>query len=127
VKWCGRVFDAKGVAHDPDRIRALSEMPDPVTAQDLQQFLCAANWMRASILTYNVIVRPLMDLLEKAYAEAGGRTKQKVARITLSHLGWGVEQEAALKRCLDALANAARLAHLDPEQELCVFTDASKR
>jgi hypothetical protein len=34
VKRCGRAIDAKGVAHDPDRIRTLIEMPDPVKAQD---------------------------------------------------------------------------------------------
>ncbi len=50
-----------------------------------------------------------------------------MARIDLSQLSWGVEHEAALKRCKDALANAVRLLHLDPEQELCVFTDASNR
>ncbi len=36
-----------------------------------------------------------------------------------------MEHEAALKRCKDALTNAVRLEHLDPEQELCVFTDAT--
>ncbi len=77
VKWYGRIIDANGVAHDPDRIRALIEMPDPVTAQDIQQFLCAANWMRASIPAYNVIVRPLMELMEQAYAEAVGWTKRR--------------------------------------------------
>jgi hypothetical protein len=66
-----------------DRIRALVEMPDPVTAQALQQFLCAANWMRASVPAYNVLVCALTELMEKAYAKAGGRTKQKVARVEL--------------------------------------------
>jgi hypothetical protein len=37
IQWCGRIIDAKCVAHDPDRIRALVEMPDPVTAQYPQQ------------------------------------------------------------------------------------------
>ncbi len=50
-----------------------------------------------------------------------------MARIDLSQLSWGVEHEAVLKRCKDALANAVRLSHLYPEQELCVFTDASNR
>ncbi len=127
VKWCGRIIDAQGVAHDPERIRALTEMPDPETAQDLQQFLCAANWMRASIPAYNVIVSPLMELLERAYAAAGGRTRQKVARVELSDIGWGLEHAAALQRCKDALTKAVRLAHLDPAQELCVFTDASEK
>ncbi len=48
-----------------------------------------------------------------------------MARIDLSQLSWGVKHEVALKRCKDALANAVRLSHLDPEQELCVFTYAS--
>jgi hypothetical protein len=76
VKWCDCIIDAKGVTDDPNRIRALTEMPDPVTVQDLQQFLCAANWMRASIPAYNVIVRPLMELIEQTYAEAWGASRR---------------------------------------------------
>jgi hypothetical protein len=62
--------------------------------------------MRASV--YNVLVCPLTELMEKAHGKAGGRTKQKVARVELSQLDLGIEHEEALKKCKDALINAGR-------------------
>lgn len=59
IKWCGRVISARGVTHCPERISGLVGMPAPGTAVELQQFLCAANWMRASIPEYTKIVAPL--------------------------------------------------------------------
>jgi hypothetical protein len=53
VKWCGRVISASGTTHCPMRIEGLVGMELPKTAADLQQFLCACNWMRASISRYN--------------------------------------------------------------------------
>ncbi|KAE8907373.1 hypothetical protein PF003_g8128 [Phytophthora fragariae] len=47
VKWCGRMISAQGVKHCPERVQGLVEMQLPQTGADLQQFLCATNWMGA--------------------------------------------------------------------------------
>ncbi len=112
--------------HDPERIRVLREMPEPETAKGLQQFLCAANWMRTSIPGYNVLARPLMDLMEEAYARAGGRTIQKLSRVRRDLLGWGLCHQEALYKCKQDLGEAVWLAHMDPDKDLNVFTDASE-
>lgn len=52
VKWCGRMISGEGISHCPERIAGLVDMPMPATAADLQQFLCAVNWMRTSIPDY---------------------------------------------------------------------------
>lgn len=59
VKWCGRIINSDDVSHDPARIDVLRSMPYPTTAGQLQQFLCAANWMRESIVDYARTVEPL--------------------------------------------------------------------
>lgn len=59
AEWCGRVFDGEGVTHSPRRIAALQEMQLPPTAAALQQFLCAANWLRESIVDFSRVVAPL--------------------------------------------------------------------
>eukprot|EP00644_Phytophthora_capsici_P005411 jgi/Phyca11/96548/e_gw1.1.1876.1 len=59
VKWCGKFIDANGVRHDPARIETLCAMPYPSTAGELQQFLCATNWMRESLIDYARQVSPL--------------------------------------------------------------------
>lgn len=49
VKFCGKILSEKGVKHDPKRTDTLSTMAEPTTVGELQQFLCALNWMRASL------------------------------------------------------------------------------
>jgi hypothetical protein len=53
VKWCGRIIDGNGVRHDPERLETLCRIPFPENAGQLQQFLCAANWMRDHIPSYS--------------------------------------------------------------------------
>jgi hypothetical protein len=59
VKWCDKIIDANGVRHDPARIATLRAMPYPNTAGELQQVLCAINWMRESLVDYARQVSPL--------------------------------------------------------------------
>ncbi|KAE9353529.1 hypothetical protein PR003_g3818 [Phytophthora rubi] len=123
--WCGRIVSGEGVRHDPARIQALRELPAPSNGQELQQFICALNWMRMSLPAFNKLVYPLSLFMEKVYAAAGGRKKSLVRRVTLRAVGWSDVELAALQRCKEALEHALTLAHPDPEKRLCVFTDAS--
>jgi hypothetical protein len=122
AKWCGRIIYEAGVRHDPVRIRALQDLPRSKLASELQQFLCAMNWMRLSMPEYNVQVRPLMDLMELA---ASGRTKAKVAWVELAVVVWDVSHDSCLQRYKDMLGRATLLTHSDPKKRVCVFTDAS--
>jgi hypothetical protein len=101
AKWCDRIISEAGAHHGPIRIRALRDLPRPKLACELQQFLCAMNWMRLSMPRYNVQVRPLMDLMELVYKAAGGRTKAKVTRVDLAAVGWDTSHDSCLQKCKD--------------------------
>ena len=127
VRWCGRLISAEGSKFDPRRIEGLLQMSPPSTGADLQQFLCAINWMRTAIPAFSTLVSPLHTLLETAYARAGGkRTKAAVSRILLSEVGWTGAHAEAFEKCQNALANATTLAHPSPEKRICLYTDASQ-
>ena len=65
---------------------------------DLQQYICAINWMRASIPGYNILVQPLAELLERVFAQTGEkRTRQMAAIVVLADVGWGDNHA----RCLE--------------------------
>jgi len=49
IKWCGRYVNGQGVHHDPERVAALCALPYPTNGGQLQQFVCACNWMRDSV------------------------------------------------------------------------------
>ncbi|ETO81713.1 hypothetical protein F444_04041 [Phytophthora nicotianae P1976] len=101
--WCGRVVSGEGVRYDPARFEALVRLPPPSTGNELQQFICALNWMRSSLPAYNKLVHPLVQLVEEIYKKAG----------------------ECFERCKSTLSKALQLAHPDPAKRLCIFTDGS--
>ncbi|KAE9043464.1 hypothetical protein PR003_g6175 [Phytophthora rubi] len=126
IQWCGKMICANGVRHCPDRIQGLVDMPMPRTAADLQQFLCAVNWMRQSIPTYNLLTQRLYATLETAMQLAGTREKSKLSKCLLVDAGWGVEDETALEAVRAALLKMVPLAHPNQQDEVCLYTDASQ-
>jgi hypothetical protein len=91
AEWCGKVESSAGIAHSPRRIQGLVDLQPPVAAADLQQFLSATNWMRASIPIYNQLVDPLRKILEVASKTAASAKKTALARISLTLIGWSDE------------------------------------
>jgi hypothetical protein len=63
VVWCGKI-SAAGVTHDPVRLQGLQDLSTPVTGRDLQQWVCALNWMRQSQLKFNELVEYLDGVLQ---------------------------------------------------------------
>ena len=126
VHWCGRIINENGIRLQPRRIDGLLSMQPPKTGSDLQQFVCALQWVKSTIPNFTSLIMPLQELLEKAYASSGKRTKRKVSRVCLQTLGWNDYHAQAFQACKDALAKRVTLAHRDIEKRLCVFTDASE-
>lgn len=125
VKWCGRIISTDGVKYDPRKLNALLELREPKCAADLQQFLCAANWMRSCIPEYAKLTEPLHELLERAYKAANKRTKRAIRKLDLHDLGWEVEHSNAFRNMKCAIEQAVTLSPPDPAKAFCVFTDAS--
>lgn len=121
VEWCGKVIDGTGVAHSPERLSALQAMPPPPTAAALQHFLCAANWLRDSIVDYSRIMAPLLKKLEKVMAMRG-RRKSQLAAVDLE---WSSTEVDSFNAATDLLATSSTQHFAASTAELCLFTDAS--
>jgi RNase H-like domain found in reverse transcriptase len=127
VQWCGRLISRAGVRFDPRRAQGLLDLPAPTTGADLQQFVCALNWMRTSIPSFATLIAPLHILLESVYQAAGGkRTKTAAAKVQLHLVGWTSHHADVLAACKESLLHAATLAHPSPDRRLCLYTDASQ-
>eukprot|EP00737_Agarophyton_chilense_P002826 gb/GEZJ01003250.1/.p1 GENE.gb/GEZJ01003250.1/~~gb/GEZJ01003250.1/.p1 ORF type:complete len:229 (+),score=19.03 gb/GEZJ01003250.1/:944-1630(+) len=83
VKFCGRIMSKDGVQYDPRCFQVLIDMKPPKTANELQQLLCATNWMRTSIPEYARRVQQLYELMESAYKEIGSRKTSAVRKIRI--------------------------------------------
>lgn len=104
--WCGRIIDGTGVQRDPKRHSSLKDISRPQLGDELQQFVCAANWMRAAIPQLKTTVSSLDALLETVYALENKRTKHAVEKISLKEVGWNESHDLAFQNCIEALSNA---------------------
>ncbi|KAE8967332.1 hypothetical protein PR001_g28136, partial [Phytophthora rubi] len=121
AKWCGRVITPDGVAYDPEKIQTLIDMAETDNAAALQQFLCAAGWMRNSLVDFARVAAPLQERLQEALA-GSKRTKQAAARIPISFTD---AERTCFTQVKELLSNSATLVLPDDSDEICVFTDAS--
>ena len=121
VHWCGWIINGAGISHDPARIQALRDMPLPSTAGELQQFICAANWMRETMVDFARTIAPLQRRLDKEL-DGSKRTKRVASGIKLELTS---EEEEAYQSMKDLLASSATLAHTNDQATICLFTDAS--
>ncbi|GMF17256.1 unnamed protein product [Phytophthora fragariaefolia] len=123
VHWFGRIINKQGIGHDPARTSALRDMPVPPTAAELQQFLCASNWMRAGLVDYARVARPIQERHDTALA--GTKITNRVA--TCIYIVLTPEERRAFEAVKELLGNSAMMAYPDPNKQLCVLSDASGR
>ncbi|GMF16394.1 unnamed protein product [Phytophthora lilii] len=76
VRWCRNIVTGQEVKHDPSRLAALVDIELPPTAAALQQFLCAANWIRDTVVDFARVFAPLQHKLEAVMATRGRRRQQ---------------------------------------------------
>ncbi|KAJ8531732.1 hypothetical protein ON010_g14230 [Phytophthora cinnamomi] len=76
----------------------------PTNAAELQKVLCAANWMRESVVDFARAAQPLQERLDLALATASRRTKRVAAGVSLEF---------------------ASLAFPQPNSVICLIIDAS--
>ena len=100
-------------------------MRQPEFASDLQQFICATNWMRTSIPDYSRVVSPLHKPMEECYKKSGKRAKRSVRDLSLSGQ-WGLGHTSTFNQIRDHLAQALKLSLPKAGHHLCLFSDASE-
>lgn len=125
AKFCGRILSEDGIKFDPRNLRTILDMKQPTTGDELQQLLCAANWMRTSIPCFTKLIAPLHDALETACSRTTKRTKKALSKISLKDM-WTDKQDIAFGELKEALANSISLAYPKNDHTICLFTDASE-
>jgi hypothetical protein len=122
VTWCGRVIDKEGVTYDEEMVTGLLELRAPGNGQELQQFICACNWMRSSMPEFAKIVGPLQSLLLDCTKRIQSSKSKMLKNCSFA---WEQIHQDAFEEMRNALKNLVKLNHFDPQKEVCLFTDAS--
>jgi hypothetical protein len=125
ITWTGRVLNKDGWRFNEDHLTGLANMPEPVTAGDLQQWIAAANWVRGSIPEFAKLMEPLQALLNAALKDLPNRRKTTAHKVALADVGWADVHRQAYNAMKAALEHSITLASPKPGWRRCVFTDAS--
>ena len=64
---CCHELSASGIRYSPGTLETLENMAPPRNPCELLQFTAAMQWIRQSIPDFTVLIRPLIDALERAY------------------------------------------------------------
>ena len=108
LKFLGHVISDHGIKPDPDKIKAISNMPIPSNVSKLQSFLGMCSYYRKFIQDFSQICKPLYEL----------------TRFGVKYL-WTDTHTDAVNKLKEALSSSPILAHPNFDLPFQVHTDAS--
>ena len=109
MTYLGQIVSASGLKPDPQKFKAISEMPDPTDKQVIQRLLGSLNFLRGFIPDISQLTEPLRALLKNDSAWS-----------------WGTEPIKSMSSIKELLTNAPVLQYFDVDKETTRQTDASK-
>ena len=109
ITFMGHHITAKGVAIDPEKVKAVTEFHAPKNTEELRRFLGMVNYVARFIPNLTTLVYPLHNLLKKDVEWT-----------------WSENQQESFEDIKETLTNAPVLAYYDPEKELLLENDASE-
>lgn len=108
VDFVGHRISAKGVAPIHSHIEAITNIEAPKSLKQLRRLLGCAGYYRKFVPHYADIIEPLNELLRHD-----------------EDFRWSVDCKEAFESLKSALTSANVLAHIDPNLDTIVTTDAS--
>ena len=64
INYLGHVVSKEGVSTDPEKIKAVTEWPQPTTVTEVRSFLGFVSYYRRLIPNFSKVVKPLNKLLQ---------------------------------------------------------------
>ena len=127
VVWLGWLIQSTGVSISPEKSKALMAIPIPITAAELQSYLCSllVQWVKSKLLNFNQTIAPLQEILNLSL-KGTSRTTRVAGKLRLTGFGWGPQHVAAFKASQNMLKNSLEMSHVCDDKYLCLFTDASE-
>ena len=89
TKYLGYVVSKEGVSTDPDKIKAVTEWPQPATVTEVRSSLGYVSYYRRFVPNFSKVAKPLNKLLQNLEGTPSQKKKFKVC--------WGPEQQEAFE------------------------------
>ena len=107
----------QGVSTDPDKIKAVTEWPQPTTVTEVRSFLGFVSYYRRFIPNFSKVAKPLNQLLQNL---EGSPSQEKKFNVY-----WGPEQQEAFEALQRLCTESPVLAYADFKAPFILHTDAS--
>ncbi|UYV68635.1 K02A2.6-like, partial [Cordylochernes scorpioides] len=109
VKYLGHIITPHGLKPDPEKVKALKEMPHPESITKLKSFLGFATYLCKFMPNISMISEPLRKLTMKN-----------------STWSWSKNHQAAFEQIKDLASKAPILRYFDADKSIAIQCDASK-
>lgn len=110
VHFHGHILSAKGLKPDPDKVRAILDMPNPSDAKGVQRLIGFANYLAKFMPHLSAVCEPLRRLLDKD---------------TPWH--WLPKHEAAVQEMKSLASSMPVLRYYDVTKPVTIQSDSSQR
>lgn len=108
LKYLGHLVGEGGIQTDPEKVRAIEELPPPKDISGVRRIIGMAGWYSAFLPNYTEVIAPLNQLLTKN-----------------AKFIWGEPQQKALDEIKSKMKTAPILACPDYNKQFYLQTDAS--
>ena len=105
----GHLITKDGLQMDPEKIRAITDFPEPQNLEELRRFLGMVNYLSRFLPSVTSEMHPLHNLLKKDVSWT-----------------WTQTQGESFKRIKEMIVNGPLLAFYDPGKDLTLEFDASE-
>ena len=126
VEYLGYVIDQNGLRPMPKKLDAISKIPVPTKQKDLLAFLGAANFYRRNLgkLKRENKMKNTAELIQCLY-EIATQQDLNTSKKFVQQWNSNSKYDQAFKDAKELIKNSANLIHLNPNQPLALFVDAS--
>jgi hypothetical protein len=107
IKFLGHIISEHGCQPDPEKIRAIADLPSP-DVDNIRSLVGMINYLGRYVPNLQTIMKPINDLLREDM-----------------QFEWGQRQIEALEEIKAKLVSAPALAYFDPKRETIVSADSS--
>lgn len=108
LEYLGYVIDKRGLHVNPNKVKAILDIPTPKNVNEVRRVLGTASWYRRFIPNFSSIIAPMTDLLKKH-----------------RKWSWSKDCEDSFRKIKDCLVSAPILSCPDFSIPFQVQTDAS--
>ena len=109
VTYLGHIVSADGLKPDPEKVKAITNMPNPTDKHGIQRLLGSLNFLRGFIPNISCVTEPLRVLLKADTVWT-----------------WDHEQDAAMDEIKKVLTSTPVLKYFDVKEETTLQVDSSQ-